>query len=124
MLMFLKVFDTFIRSDYKDGVGGEKVKLDEFRIYALDKEVYQVSESNWNNVISKEAGLIMLAAFEIDLAAVGFCPSCQVLIQNFRPNGLNLWYVCTLPRKTCAKYLTFLAPLAAKLVSFMTCPKI
>ena len=97
--MFLKVFDTFIRSDYKDGVGGEKVKLDEFRIYSVDKEVYQVSESNWNNVISKEAGLIMLAAFEIDIAAVGFCPSCQVSIQNFRPNDLNLWYVCPLPRE-------------------------
>ena len=65
--------------------------MNEYRIYALGKQAYQVWEDNWNNVISAEVELIMLAAFEISKADVGICPSCHHSFHTFKPDALNYW---------------------------------
>ena len=89
LLTLSKVFDTFIRQNYDSRLDAGKLKPNEYCITALEGALTEISESNWDSILSKNVKVIMMATCKVERDEE--CPMCGMWIKKHSPDGLNVW---------------------------------
>ena len=87
---FLKVLHAFLTHKYTSGAAHNKIRRNEFVVHLAGNSAFAITETNWDDVLSKRAHLVMSAVVAPSTSKM--CPVCLKAFSETEQGPPYHWY--------------------------------